>query len=72
MSGSLYAIDFDWRSDDGPRLVGPFYSRRAATAWLVAQPFDAEANVTSLWQPTPEEKTGPRAAIIRQHQERGQ
>lgn len=28
-----FVLEFDYRSDDGPRYVGPFPSRGAALAW---------------------------------------
>ncbi len=31
--GELYAIEFDHRSDGGPRLVGPFPNRGTADAY---------------------------------------
>jgi hypothetical protein len=36
MSDQL-AIQFDYRSDSGPRLVGPFPDRDAAEAWVTRQ-----------------------------------
>ena len=31
-----FAVDFDYRSDNGPRLVGPFDSRDQAMIWAEA------------------------------------
>lgn len=28
-----WVIEYDYRSDNGPRMVGPFPSRQAAEAW---------------------------------------
>lgn len=49
---SAFVIEFDYRSDDGPRLVGPFKSRTDADRWFNAQNIKtAEFSVVKLWQP---------------------
>ena len=51
-SGPLFVVDFDHRSDDGPRLCGPFRTRKAAQEWAEAQPIPtAEWSVMKLWIP---------------------
>ena len=50
--GPLFVVDFDYRSDDGPRLCGPFRTRTSAQEWAEAQPIPtAEWTVTKLWIP---------------------
>lgn len=50
--GPLFVVDFDYRSDDGPRLCGPFRTRTSAQEWAEAQPIPmAEWSVTKLWIP---------------------
>jgi hypothetical protein len=43
-----FTVEFDARSDGGPRTVGPFPSRAAANKWLDAQTFDYAAHVFLL------------------------
>lgn len=33
-TGEMWIAEFDWRSDGGPDLVGPFKSRDAVYQWL--------------------------------------
>lgn len=33
MTEANFVLEFDYRSDNGPRYVGPFPSREAAFAW---------------------------------------
>ena len=54
-SGPLFVVDFDHRSDDGPRLCGPFRTRKAAQEWAEVQPIPtAEWSVVKLWIPVVE------------------
>lgn len=34
-TGEVFALEFDYRSDAGPRLVGPFASRGAAQTYAL-------------------------------------
>lgn len=33
----MYAVEFEYRSDGGPRLVGPFASKPAGDRWVGKQ-----------------------------------
>jgi hypothetical protein len=49
--GQLHVIEFDYRSDDGPLLVGPFTSEQAAREHmdtLTGPEFEAEYSIVSL------------------------
>lgn len=41
---SDYVLEFDYRSDNGPHLVGPFPSREAAFEWAYQAVGDGEAS----------------------------
>lgn len=30
----MYAVDFDYRSDGGPTLIGPFATKEAGDRWV--------------------------------------
>jgi hypothetical protein len=51
-AGPLFVVEFDYRSDDGPRLVGPFRTRKAADEWTSRQLFgEASWYIARLWMP---------------------
>lgn len=52
MRGPLFVVEFDERSDDGPRLCGPFRSRKAADEWASGLRLRYSAyGIVKLWIP---------------------
>jgi hypothetical protein len=46
-------VEFDYRSDGGPQLVGPFPTKDVADLWLQSlPPMDYEANMAPFEHPT--------------------
>jgi hypothetical protein len=33
----MFVVDFEYRGDGGPRLIGPFGTKEAADRWVVHQ-----------------------------------
>jgi hypothetical protein len=54
-----YVVEFDYRSDGGPRLVGTFGERAGAYAWLATVGADYEANVGPIAITDDAETFGP-------------
>jgi hypothetical protein len=48
----MFAIEYDYRSDNGPTLVGPFADREEARQWHDRQSIaDAELSIRPLASP---------------------
>lgn len=51
----MWAVEFDYRSDSGPRLVGPFDTREQAQEWtdgLRGPRWEAEFCIAPMAPPT--------------------
>ncbi len=52
MNQDQWVVEFDYRADNGPRLVGPFSDRPAAWKWLSELGLDSEAMCAPLASPS--------------------
>lgn len=55
-----FVLEFDYRSDNGPRHVGPFVSRQAAFEWAEREIADGEASYHAYPLVGPWRKEGER------------
>lgn len=59
MTGPLFIVVFDYRSDDGPDLCGPFRTRKAADEWAMSLRLrETSYHIAKLWIPPDGEQGG--------------